>query len=295
MQPDALADVVVMTVKAALAPILERVAGVEARLSLQASADKALTELRDRIVTMETKAALPPSSDPAVGDIRDRLLTLETKTAAPTTVEALKELSQRVAALEGRAMPSSVSSDDLSALRDRVLVLETRTPTKDLWDELSTARLQTLEWTAKKEDAVTKDVAALRERVAVVEVRGLVPGPPGKDGADGLGFDDLSVRHDGERTFTFSMMRGDRTKDLGSFTVPVLIYRGVYLEGKTYEPGDTVTWAGSTWHCHKSTVTKPDEGSGFWKLMVKRGQEGKPGRDGHDVSPVPVVSVGGVR
>lgn len=112
-------------------------------------------------------------------------------------------------------------------------------------------------------------------------------GHHGKDGADGLGFDDLSVLHDGGRGLTFRFIKGDRIRDF-AVTVPALIYQGVYIDAQTYEKGDVVTWAGSTWHCHEATTTKPGDGSASWKLMVKRGRDG---RDGHDAAAVPVVKV----
>lgn len=110
-----------------------------------------------------------------------------------------------------------------------------------------------------------------------------VPGHPGLDGArgmngqDGLGFDDLSVLHDGERGVTFRFLKGDTIKEF-TVTIPALIYRGVYTEGKTYDLGDVTTWAGSSWHCQKATMSKPGEGSSDWLLMTKRGRDGKDGK-----------------
>ncbi len=62
------------------------------------------------------------------------------------------------------------------------------------------------------------------------------------------------------------------------FTLPMMIYRGIFKDGDEYSRGDTVTWAGSTWHCQaESTKAKPGEGSTEWKLAVKRGAAGKDG------------------
>jgi integrin beta 3 len=99
-------------------------------------------------------------------------------------------------------------------------------------------------------------------------------GERGHDGQHGLGIEDLSLAHDGERTVTFTWSRGDRVK---SFAVvfPVDIYRGLWVEGKTYEPGDGVTWGGSVWHCHQVTTDKPGTGAPAWTLKVKRGSDGK--------------------
>jgi hypothetical protein len=94
-----------------------------------------------------------------------------------------------------------------------------------------------------------KDAAGLRERVAVVEVKAMQPGPPGPPGKDGLD---------------------------GKDGLPGLHYDDIYTEGKTYQRGAVVTWAGSAWHCHAATTTaKPGEGATDWRLMVKRGRDGK--------------------
>lgn len=62
-----------------------------------------------------------------------------------------------------------------------------------------------------------------------------------------------------------------KTKTL---SLPTLIYRGVWKEQK-YSKGDTVTWAGSLWHCNKDTEMKPGENNRDWQLAVKRGRDAK--------------------
>jgi len=105
-----------------------------------------------------------------------------------------------------------------------------------------------------------------------------VAGADGKDGVDGLSFGDLTVESDGERTITVKAVRGELVRTVGVVTFPVAIYRGVWLEGHPYEPGDSVTWAGSEWHCHIATMTKPGDGSKAWTLKVKRGRDGRDAR-----------------
>jgi len=91
---------------------------------------------------------------------------------------------------------------------------------------------------------------------------------------------------DGERSIKLNVeMTGGDMIERG-FSVPVMIYRNVWTEG-TYEKGDTVTWAGSLWHCDEPTDLKPGEGKG-WTLATKRG------RDGKDAKPV-VDTSGGVK
>jgi hypothetical protein len=105
------------------------------------------------------------------------------------------------------------------------------------------------------------------------------PGTNGKDGADGFGFDDLDFEHDGARGFSFKFVRGDKVKTF-SFTVPAMIYRGVYAATAEYERGDVVTFGGSTWHCNDNTADKPDGVNKAWTLVVKKGRDGKDGLAG---------------
>lgn len=107
-----------------------------------------------------------------------------------------------------------------------------------------------------------------------------VAGPPGEKGADGLGFDDIHVEHDGERGFTFKFVRGEQVKAFGAFQVPALIYRGVFQEGQTYEKGDAATWGNQTWHANTTTTAKPGTAQKDWTLMVRRGGDGKQGPAG---------------
>lgn len=52
-------------------------------------------------------------------------------------------------------------------------------------------------------------------------------------------------------------------------------YKGVFAHGE-HEQGDTVTWAGSLWHCNKTgTEAKPGDGSADWTLAVKKGRDGR--------------------
>ena len=111
---------------------------------------------------------------------------------------------------------------------------------------------------------------------------GLVMGSDGRDGEagaagrDGLQVKDidLTLAADG-RTLLLSLDDGEvaYTAEVG---VPTMIYRGVFVEGSEYEKGDTVTWAGSLWHCNGETKDKPGEGSSLWTLAVKKGRDAKP-------------------
>lgn len=311
-----LADMVILTVKAALAPVLERLAAAEARLGVLPVTEKSLSDVRDRLVIVETKAAAPvdvptvdlspvlerlavaesriaqlPEAEKAIGEMRDRLLVFETKATVPPVVTApepvdLAPVLERVAELHEALQAKAAPVVDLGPLTERVSRLESKS-------------VEASPVIATVTD-LTKDVAGIRERLAVVETRQPVPGPAGpagqdgkdgrdgKDGADGLGFDDLSAEFDGDRTLAVKFERGSRVKTF-PIRLPYMRHQGVYIEGKSYDIGDVVTWGGSQWHCQSATTAKPGEGSKDWVLVVKRGRDGK---DGKDAATVPVVSVG---
>lgn len=278
-EPDAFADMVVSTVKSAIGPLLERLAAAEARIATAGAVDASIAMLRDRVVALETKTAIPPPADPALGDLRDRVIVVETKALHPPDLSGLAEIAGRVAALESRPLPVPPVAEkavDLAPVLDRLSKLEMR-------------GAETTPILAAVAD-VTKDLGAMRERIAVVEVRAQVPGPAGKDGAngkdgaDGFGLEDFSADFDGDRTVLLKFARGAVVKTF-PLALPFQRYQGVYQEGKGYALGDTVTWAGSTWHCQDATTTKPGEGSKAWTLIVKRGRDGKDGENGKDGKP----------
>lgn len=345
MQLDELANHVVLLVKSALGPVLERVAAAEARLN-------ALGDVRDRVVVLETKQAVPvmPVADPAIAEVRglvERFATpitedrisqmiaaaisgIEPKSLEDSRVHemntrinslesdlrgGLRAGAERIVALESKAVP------DVEPLIARIKAIEDKPAPKTPEDPriaelaarlastesaLSLAiskeaelrdRLTALEKAPKVDH--TKDIDTLRERLQVVEVRGVVPGPAGpagkdgaagrdgRDGKDGVELKDLSMTQEHDRAFTLRARMGGEMKEFGTFTVPVHIYRGVWVEGKTYERGDGVTWGGSHWHCNSETTDKPGDGSKDWTLTVKRGRDGKDGKDAE--GPLPVV------
>jgi hypothetical protein len=101
-----------------------------------------------------------------------------------------------------------------------------------------------------------------------------VDGTDGQNGIDALGFDDLSVEHDGERGFTLKFASGDRVKEF-RFSVPVVLDRGYYREGEAFEKGDGVTFGGSYWISQATTSSKPEIGNPDWRLAVKKGRDAK--------------------
>lgn len=138
-----------------------------------------------------------------------------------------------------------------------------------------TARLAVLDEQFKSFEA-----ASVRERLAVLETRAPVPGPAGKDGAngkdgaDGLGFDDLSVDFDGNRTLAFNFQRGDIKKTF-SIPLPFQRYCGSYQPDYPYVIGDVVTSGGNAWHCQQPTTIRPGDSVSAWKMMVRKGRDGR--------------------
>lgn len=100
-------------------------------------------------------------------------------------------------------------------------------------------------------------------------------GKDGTNGIDGMGFDDLGVDYDGERTFTLTFTKGERVEKF-PITLPVPIYRGIYKPGAQYARGDMVTFGGSTHVAENDTTARPESGKD-WKLCVKRGRDGQDG------------------
>jgi hypothetical protein len=99
--------------------------------------------------------------------------------------------------------------------------------------------------------------------------------PRPKDGMDGLGFDDFSVEMTVAPLIRPALRPRRPVVKEFPFSLPVVLDAGVWREGKAYEAGDGVTWAGSYWIAQKDTAAKPDSGDG-WRLAVKRGRDAKP-------------------
>ncbi|HFS3246347.1 TPA: phage portal protein, partial [Escherichia coli] len=87
------------------------------------------------------------------------------------------------------------------------------------------------------------------------------------------GVADIDVSMTGERLFSVVVRQSSGQRTEKTFSLPVMLYRGVFRAGETYHPGDTVTWGGSLWHCNSMTGDKPGEAhSSGWTLAAKRGR-----------------------
>ncbi|HFO7229771.1 TPA: phage portal protein, partial [Escherichia coli] len=93
------------------------------------------------------------------------------------------------------------------------------------------------------------------------------------------GVADIDVSMTGERLFSVVVRQSSGQRTEKTFSLPVMLYRGVFRAGETYHPGDTVTWGGSLWHCNSMTGDKPGEAhSSAWTLAAKRGRDARGGK-----------------
>ena len=65
------------------------------------------------------------------------------------------------------------------------------------------------------------------------------------------GVADIDVSMTGERLFSVVVRQSSGQRTEKTFSLPVMLYRGVFRAGETYHPGDTVTWGA---RCGTATV-----------------------------------------
>jgi hypothetical protein len=96
-----------------------------------------------------------------------------------------------------------------------------------------------------------------------------------------------------ERRFTVNVRLSDGETKETHFRIPVLAFRDVFKEGTVYERGDVVRWDHSSWHC-SAEKTKGTPGiSPDWKLLVKRGDRGRDGKDIEATKPQGPIRLNG--
>lgn len=115
-------------------------------------------------------------------------------------------------------------------------------------------------------------------------------GMDGKNGVDGIGFDDLSFEQIDERSAVIRFVRGDVVKEF-PFKLPGFVDRDVYAEGADYLKGDGVTWGGSYFIARKDQPQGKPGQSPDWRLAVKRGRDGRDGENGKPPGPAAPVRI----
>jgi hypothetical protein len=107
---------------------------------------------------------------------------------------------------------------------------------------------------------VTAELATVRAELAELKARAAVPGPAGPPGPPGVDGKDGPAGAPGE------------PGPIGKFADH---YRDVYDGATTYDAGDVVTDDGSLWLCKAATTTDRPGQSSAWKLICKRGKDGR--------------------
>lgn len=272
---DAVAGVVVGTTGLA-----ERTAALEARRVADPDDVRALGA---ELIALRTTVEAVPD------DVRAAVATV---TTGP--LSAVSELQVRMAAVEARPEPppppdiTGMAHDLRTALMGELDARMAALPPPVRGDP---GPAPTAEQVRAAVDAYLGTWAADFERHAAdVLERAAARIPKPADGKDGLGFDDFEVLFDGERTTTFRLARGDQVKEW-SFRDARMLERGVFTQGRAYQAGDGVTWGGHFWVAQRDTDEAPVEAGDAWRLVVRRGRDGRglrgdpgkkgdPGKDG---------------
>ena len=93
-----------------------------------------------------------------------------------------------------------------------------------------------------------------------------------------VGFDDLALEYNGDRTLTFKFAKGENVK-LYDLHMDIPLFKDVWRAGE-YQAGDEVVRDGSMWIALKKTETMPGAPNSDWRLCTKRGRDGKDGKQG---------------
>lgn len=124
-------------------------------------------------------------------------------------------------------------------------------------------------------DAVEKEVARIPKPA---------DGKDGRDGKDAIELEsfECSLSEDG-RTMTISFRSGEDVYSK-SIRMPTMLYKGVFSRGTEYSENDVVTYGGSMFIAMKDAPEGAPGTSDDWRLSVKRGRDGKDGRNGIDTT-----------
>jgi hypothetical protein len=99
---------------------------------------------------------------------------------------------------------------------------------------------------------------------------------------DGIAGKEIQQSADNPRVFTMQFRLTSGLLDADVFSMPAMLYKGIYRAHEEYVFADCVTSGGSTWYCQvaKTTSAPNEHAPSDWKLIVKKGSDGKPGAPG---------------
>lgn len=93
----------------------------------------------------------------------------------------------------------------------------------------------------------------------------------GKDGKDGLSFENASGEYDAERGFVLRLAAGDRTAE---FVLPYMKHVGFWTEGMTTRAAESTTHDGALWIAKRDNASKPCmENQADWILAARKGRD----------------------
>jgi hypothetical protein len=241
MNPERLADLIDGFVKASLAPVLLRLAEIEARPPPEPGKDGTnVTRADVEPLLREMVAALPPAEHGKDGTsvTLDDVRPLVEKAVA--AIPAAKDGKDGVNGNDGK----SVTIDEVRGYLDGL---------SDSWALSFERRAQEL----------------LQRQIDRIEKP-----KDGKDGRDGVSFDEFHVEQIDERTVRETWLRDGAVVKTFDRKTPSPVYREIYRQGQSYERGDMVTFGGSVWCALRDTESKPGTDDS-WRLAVKAGRDGR--------------------
>jgi hypothetical protein len=264
----------------AIAPVMAKIEQVRSVVSEQmVGVSNELAELRAKAEEIEAREPIPGPA-PTEDEVR--------AVAEPVVRGTLAEFVPAAVAAAVEALPPAPTIEELKAaigeavqalpidglIADKVAALPPAKPGEDgasvTVDEVVAALMPRIE------GEVAKWALEFERRAQDTLQRAADKLPIPKNGEDGLGFDDLTMEHDGERKFAFVMTRGEQTKRF-EFSVPAVIDRGFWQPGMTVEAGDGVTRGGSYWIAKGDTDSEPAVGNDAWRLAVRKGRDARGG------------------
>lgn len=183
---------------------------------------------------------------------------------------SLADLSARVDTIE-RAVYNTPTADMVRAEIDEALLkIERTAPTPITVEDIRPIlEAETSKWALDFE----RRAQMVLER-AVDRIPAPRDGVDGKDGTPGGGVEDFDIALDG-RILTVTMRIGDRV-ETRTIKLGMPLDKGIFKSGEPYERGDMVTFGGSVFVAQRDTTgSEKPEASPAWRLMVKRGRDGK--------------------
>ena len=108
------------------------------------------------------------------------------------------------------------------------------------------------------------------------------PGLKGEPGMDGVGFEALEFQQIDQRNYRLVIGNSDGSKlKTFNFMLPGQIQCGMWNDETEYDPGDCVTLNGSQWCARVANkASRPETDNEQWYLTVKRGRDGNRGPPG---------------